>query len=55
MVLDTLQNVYVTGVTSSRNFPLVNAIQPRFGGVEDGFVVTMRSDGRALLYSTYLG
>ena len=55
IVLDTLQNVYVTGVTSSRNFPLVNAIQPRFGGVEDGFVVKMRSDGRALLYSTYLG
>jgi uncharacterized protein (TIGR03437 family) len=55
IVLDTLQNVYVTGVTSSRNFPLVNAIQPRFGGVEDGFVVKMRGDGRALLYSTYLG
>lgn len=55
IVLDTLQNVYVTGVTSSRNFPLVNAIQPRFGGVEDGFVVKMSSDGRALLYSTYLG
>ena len=55
IVLDTLENVYVTGVTSSRNFPLVNAIQPRFGGVEDGFVVKMSSDGRALLYSTYLG
>lgn len=55
IALDAHQNIYVTGVTSSNRFPLVNPLQPTFGGVEDCFIVKMRSDGQSIIYSTYLG
>jgi uncharacterized repeat protein (TIGR01451 family) len=48
--------VYVTGVTSSTDFPTHNAIQPNFaGGAFDAFVLKLNSAGSALVYSTYLG
>jgi uncharacterized protein (TIGR03437 family) len=55
IALDALQNVYVTGFTSSPNFPLVNPIQGAFGGVEDAFVTKLNSTGSAIIYSTFLG
>ena len=55
IALDSMQNIYLTGVTGSRTFPVQQAIQPVFGGVEDAFIVKMSGDGSALLYSTYLG
>jgi hypothetical protein len=46
----------VTGETRSRDFPTVNALDPRFGGpVQDAFVTRLSPDGSALVYSTYLG
>jgi hypothetical protein len=49
-------NAYVTGYTSSTNFPTMNPLQPTYGGGEyDAFVVKINPSGSALVYSTYLG
>jgi hypothetical protein len=53
--VDTARNVYVTGRTFSTDFPVVNAVYPNLTGLTDIFVSKLRPDGRALLYSTYLG
>lgn len=56
VALDTSDNVYVVGGTSSHDFPLVNPIQSSFsGGWSDIFILKMSSDGQSLLYSTYMG
>lgn len=55
IAVDASKNVYVAGVTHSRNFPLYNAIQPYFGGNHDGFVTKINPSGSTLVYSTYLG
>ncbi len=55
IALDALQNIYITGFTSSPNFPLVNPIQRNFGGVEDAFVAKLNPSGSAIIYSTFLG
>src|SRR5205807_8062522 len=48
--------VYVTGFTSSANFPLAGAFQTTKGLVgSDAFVTKLSADGSALVYSTYLG
>jgi glucose/arabinose dehydrogenase len=46
---------YVTGFTSSTNFPTVAPIQLTNGGGFDAFVAKLNPAGSALLYSTYLG
>lgn len=47
---------YITGDTSSTDFPPVNAYQSSFaGGNNDAFVSKLCCRGRFLLYSTYLG
>lgn len=50
-------NVYVTGFTSSTNFPTANALQPALGGPngENAFVVELKPSGAGFVYSTYLG
>ncbi len=56
IALDSSGNTYVTGGTSSTNFPTVNAIQPTFGGgAFDAFVTKVNPLGSGLVYSTYLG
>jgi hypothetical protein len=56
IAVDSAANVYVTGYTLSTDFPIVNAIQPTFGGgLLDGFVTKINATGSALVYSTYLG
>jgi hypothetical protein len=37
-------NAYVTGLTSSLNFPLANALQPTLGGFENAFIARIASD-----------
>ncbi len=55
MALDGSGNAYVTGLTSSTNFPTTaNAAQRTFSGTFDAFVTALTPAG-ALVYSTYLG
>lgn len=54
--LNAGNDAYVTGYTASEDFPTQNPIQASFGGgTGDAFISQIRSDGSALLYSTYLG
>jgi hypothetical protein len=55
MVLDKLNNVYVTGSTQSADFPVVKPYQAQMPGPYTGFVTKVSADGSSLLYSTYLG
>ncbi len=52
---DSAGNAYVTGFTSSTDFPTANAIQPTFAGRFAVFVTKLNPTGSALVYSTYLG
>jgi hypothetical protein len=54
IAVDPAGNAYVTGYTSSLNFPTLNAYQPNFSGLADAFVTKLTASG-ALSYSTYLG
>lgn len=56
IALDSSGNVYVTGITSSTNFPIADAVQATYGGGSlDAFVTKLNASGTALVYSTYLG
>src|SRR5579862_785482 len=57
IALDSLGNAYVTGSTSSTNFPVTpGAFQTtNGGGLVDAFVTRLNPSGSALVYSTYLG
>jgi hypothetical protein len=53
---DTIGNAYITGQTQSNNFPLLNAVQPQYGGgLFDAFAAKFSPTGSQLIYSTYLG
>jgi Beta-propeller repeat len=57
VAVDSSGNVYVTGMTSSPNFPVTTgALQPNLAspGQYDAFVVKVNSAG-SVVYSTYLG
>jgi hypothetical protein len=54
--IDSSQNVYVTGYTSSTNFPIFSAAQAMFGGGGyDAFVTKLTPFGSLKLFSTFLG
>lgn len=55
IALDAHGNAYVTGVTSSTDFPLNNAGQKRLAGSSDAFITKFDAAGNELVYSTYLG
>jgi hypothetical protein len=55
IAVDGTGNAYVTGWTTSPNFPLVAAVQASFGGMRNAFVSKLNPAGTALVYSTYLG
>ena len=55
IAVDTNGNVYVTGRTSSTNFPTVNPFQSTRSGTFDSFVTKINTSGSAIVYSTYLG
>ncbi len=59
IAVDADGDIYLAGSTDSLNFPLVSPLQPEHGGGNmgyfDAFLTKMRSDGSALIYSTYLG
>ncbi len=55
IAVDSAGEAYVTGSTSSTNFPTVNPAQMSNGGGLDVFVTKFNSAGSALLFSTYYG
>ena len=64
LAVDSEGAVYVTGVTSSLDFPTHNPIQGSYAGDGfiwlgpqdgDGFVTKINASGTALVYSTYMG
>jgi hypothetical protein len=55
IAVDAAGHVYLTGGTSSLDFPTANALQPTLNGPGDAFVAKLTADGSALVYSTYLG
>ncbi len=57
IALDLSGNVYITGYTASgENFPITDAAYNKsLTGEYDVFVCKLRNDGKALLYSTFIG
>ena len=60
ITVDAAGSVYLTGTTSSSDFPTSHALQPEFASrcsysCADTFVAKLSPDGGALVFSTYLG
>jgi len=55
IAVDATGAVYVSGYTSSADFPTLDAIQPARAGSFDLFVAKLTPDGTALVYASYLG
>jgi hypothetical protein len=55
IAVDSAGSVYVTGMTTSSNFPVDNPIQQKLVGGGNAFVSKLNPAGSALAYSTYLG
>jgi hypothetical protein len=55
IAVDSEGNAYVTGRTTSTNFPTKIALQPNYNGKIDAFVAKLDATGSDLVYSTYLG
>jgi hypothetical protein len=55
LAVDSHGNVYVTGTTTSTDFPTRHPIQATSGGGFDAYVSKLNATGSGLVYSTYLG
>jgi hypothetical protein len=55
IAVDITGNAYVTGATTSTNFPTVSPFQRTLRGGNDVFVSKINPSGSALVYSSYLG
>ncbi|MEO8027348.1 MAG: SBBP repeat-containing protein [Bryobacteraceae bacterium] len=63
LAVDAGGNVYLTGATTSSDFPIVNGYQKAFGGLGgggyartgDAFLAKLDATGKKLVYSTYFG
>lgn len=54
IALDAAGSAYITGFTTSNNFPLLSAVRSGIGGSRDAFVAKVNSGG-AMQFCTYLG
>ena len=59
ITFDSYDDIYVTGITHSTDFTTKLAFQGTFKSVNslypDGFITKINSDGKNLIYSTYIG
>ena len=55
IAVDAAGAVYVTGSTTSQNFPVVYPLQSKLAGNRNAFVLKLAAAGNSLEYSTYLG
>ncbi len=56
VAIDSLGSAYVTGYTTSSNFPVTpTAPQTSYGGLGDAFITRVAPDGSGVSYSTFLG
>lgn len=56
VVVDNQDNMYVTGITVSSDFPLLNPIQASYGGgYGDAFLSQISGGSYQLMFSTFLG
>ena len=55
IAVDSSGAAFVTGQTSSTNFPTSNPVQATQGGGGDAFLAKLNAAGNALVFSTYLG
>jgi hypothetical protein len=58
IAIDSAEDAYITGDTSSTNFPTMNALQSKHATDNQGydaFVAKFAPTGTSLVYSTYLG
>lgn len=55
IAVDSNGNAYVSGVTDSENFPLVNEFVDTVAANQDGFIFKLGPSGNTLIYSSYIG
>jgi hypothetical protein len=55
IAVDSSGQAYVTGYTTSTNFPIVSAARSALGGTRNAFALKLNPAGSTLVYSTYLG
>ncbi len=54
-VLDSVSNLWMTGVTESPDIPIRNAYDSTHNVWRDAFIIKLPTDGDSLLYSSYFG
>jgi hypothetical protein len=55
IAVDAAGAAYVTGITTSTDFPTRSPLQPTLNSFADVFVAKLASDGSGVIYATYLG
>lgn len=55
IALDSNEDIYLAGATSSTNFPTNNPIYPALKGAGNAFVAKLNTSAKSIVYSTYLG
>lgn len=55
IVVNNQGQAYVSGITTSPNFPVVNGYDMSYDSGDDGFISFLSADGSSLLCSTFMG
>ncbi len=55
IAVDSAHNAFLTGLTSSSDFPMANAYDDTLDGIGDGFIAKLSISGSTLLSCTFLG